>query len=84
MKKGFEEYLEQAQKEGKVTNYDLRKYKNNDKVKYLGKSKNGFETNGIYTVSRVLTDDVFETHVTIKNDSGKKLKTNRPQDLEKA
>jgi len=73
------EYLEEVKK-----SKNFNEYKIGDKVKYLGKPKNGFETNGIYTISSIRSNSVFEKQVTIKHDiSKRKMIIKHPQHLEK-
>ena len=66
--------------EDKLTIPQLAKLKPGAKVKYLGKSKEGFETDKTYEVSRVEVNGVGTSIVTIKNDSGKKMRTSNLQE----
>ena len=59
----------------KFTIPELSQLKPGDKVKYLGKDKNGFKNGEKYEVSRKESSSTFQPTITIKNDKGQKLRT---------
>jgi hypothetical protein len=62
--------------ESKLTTSELGQLKVGDKVKYLGKDQNGFTSGEQYEVSRKESSSTFQPTITIKNNDGKKLRTN--------
>lgn len=61
--------------EAKLTIPELNQLKIGEKVKYLGKDKNGFKNGEEYEVSRRESSSTFQPTITIKNDKGQKLRT---------
>lgn len=66
--------------EEKENTNKFRKFKTGDKVTYLGKPKNGFETGKSYEVKTVKSNSTFEYSITIKN-GGKLLNIKNPKDI---
>ena len=67
--------LDELTNNKKLTIPQLGQLKIGDKVKYLGKDKNGFMSGEEYEVSRTESSSTFQPTITIKNNSGKKLRT---------
>jgi len=67
--------LSESLDEAKLTIPELNQLKLGEKVKYLGKDKNGFKNGEEYEVSRKESSSTFQPTITIKNDKGQKLRT---------